>query len=134
MSDAHVPTREDFRGFRREAKELRKIYEANYRELRNHIFAHAEVSQPEEVHDLFAKTNIRELELLVTVTLHTRLQGWLQNGTSPTPTRSNSSVQELRKLPASESRYTLQGRVIQDTERSLQAAVAGLRAQQKARS
>jgi AbiU2 len=132
VSDAHIPTSEDFRGFRREVKEWRRIYETNYREVRNQIFAHAEVSQPEDVHDLFAKTNIQELELLVTdlVALHSRLQGWLQNGTRPVAARVNSSVQELRKLPAEEVRYTLQGRVIHDTERSLQVAVAGLRAQQ----
>jgi hypothetical protein len=116
VSDAHVPRREDFRGFRREVKEWRKIYETNYREVRNQIFAHAEVSQPGEVGALFAKTNIQELELLVTdlVTFHARLQGWLQNGTLPVAARGNSSVQELRKLPVAESRYTLQGRVIRD--------------------
>jgi hypothetical protein len=132
VSDVHVPTREDFRGFRREVKEWRRIYEVNYREARNQIFAHAEVSQPEEVGALFAKTNIQELERLVTdlVALHARLQGWLQNGTRPVAVRGNSSVQELRKLSASEARYTLQGRVIHYTERSLQVAVAGLRAQQ----
>jgi DNA-binding ferritin-like protein (Dps family) len=133
VSDAHVPTREDFRGFRRDVKEWRKSYKANYREVRNQIFAHAEVSQPQDVHDLFAKTNIQELELLVTdlVSLHARLQGWLQNGTRPAAVRGNSSVEDLRKLPVSKSRYTLQGRVIQDTERSLQVAVAGLRAQKQ---
>jgi hypothetical protein len=132
VSDTHIPTRDDFRGFRRDVKEWRRIYEANYREVRNQIFAHAEVSEPEDVHDLFAKTNIQELELLVTdlVALHTRLQGWLQNGTNPKAARVNSSVQELRKLPAPKLRSTLQGRVIHDTERSLQVAVAGLRAQQ----
>jgi hypothetical protein len=128
VSDAHIPTSEDFRGFRREVKEWRRIYQANYREVRNQIFAHAEVSQPEDVGALFAKTKIQELELLVTdlVALHTRLQGWLQNGTSPMAARVNSSVQELRRLSASELRSTLQGRVIHDTERSLQVAVAGL--------
>jgi len=132
VSDAHIPTREDFRGFRREVREWRRIYEANYREVRNQIFAHAEASQPEEVGALFAKTKIQELELLVTdlVALHTRLQGWLQNGTPPIAVRANSSVQELRKIPAEKLRSTLQGRVIHDTERSLQVAVAGLRAQQ----
>lgn len=131
VSDAHIPTREDFRGFRREVKEWRRLYEANYREVRNQIFAHAEVSQPQDVHDLFAKTNIQELELLVTdlVTLHARLQGWLQNGAAPVAVRGNSSVQEIRKLPTSTLRHSLQGRVIHDTERSLQAAVAGSRAQ-----
>jgi len=31
VSDAHIPTSEDFRGFRREVKEWRRIYEANRR-------------------------------------------------------------------------------------------------------
>jgi hypothetical protein len=136
VSDAHIPTSEDFRGFRREAKEWRRIYEANYREVRNQVFAHAEVSQPEHIGALFAKTNIQELELLVTglVALHGRLQGWLQNGTPPVAARGNSSVQELRKLRPAKLKHTLQGRVIHDTERSLKVAVAGLAAQKEATS
>lgn len=121
VSKAHVPTADDFRGFRREVKEWRAIYEANYRAVRNQIFAHVEVSRPDDVHGLFAKTNIQELELLVTdlVEFHSRLQGLLQNGTRPVKRRSNSSVQGLRKMPEVEMRHSLQGRVTNDTERSL---------------
>jgi hypothetical protein len=68
------------------------------------------------------------------VTLHRRLQGWLQNGTRPLAARANSSVQELRKVPPSKLKSTLQGRVIYDTEQSLMVALAGLRAQQQVRS
>ncbi len=132
VSDTYAPTREDFRGFRREVKEWRRIYEANYREVRNQIFAHAEVSEPDDVGALFAKTNIQELELLATdlVEFHARLQGLLQNGTRSVQRRTNSSVQELRKLSRSEQRSTLQGRVIHDTEQSIKVAVAGLAAEQ----
>jgi AbiU2 len=124
VSHAHIPTASDFRGFRKEVKVWRRIYEANYRAVRNQVFAHAEVSKPGDVGALFAKTNIQELERLVTdlVTLHSRLQDWLQNGTPPVASRTNSSVQALRKLPHAESRHTLQGRVTSDTERSLIAA------------
>jgi len=103
VSDAYVPTADDFRGFRRQVKEWRRIYEANYRAVRNQIFAHAEVSQPDDVHARFAKTNIQELEVLVTdlVTFHSRLQNLLQNGFRPTGDRVNSSVQALRKMSSS---------------------------------
>lgn len=115
------PGTADFRGFRREVKDWRRIYENNYRAVRNQIFAHAEVSKPEDVHALFAKTNIQELEVLVTdlVGLHTRLQDMLQNGLAPTLKRGNSSVQSIRKLAPAEARRSLQGRVVVDTERAL---------------
>ena len=121
---AFVPTAETFRGFRREVKEWRQIYVANYRAVRNQIFAHAEVSQSDDVGALFAKTNVRELEVLVTdlVGLHSRLQNLLQNGIAPTATRGISSIPAIRKLPPSKSRHTLHGRVTTDTERALLSA------------
>jgi hypothetical protein len=72
---AFVPTVAHFRSFKREVREWRRIYEANYRAARNQIFAHAEVSKPDDVGALFTKTNIQELEILVTdlVGLHSRL-------------------------------------------------------------
>lgn len=126
VRDAFVPTAADFRSFRREVKEWRRIYESNYRAVRNQIIAHAEVSQPDDVHALFAKTNIQELEILVTdlVGLHSRLQNLLQNGIAPTLARGNSSVQELRKMNPSDARRTLHGRVTADTERAVLAATA----------
>lgn len=126
VSDAYLPTTEDFRGFRRQVTEWRRIYEANYRAVRNQIFAHAEVSQPDDVQALFAKTNIQELEVLVTdlVTFHLRLQNLLQNGFRPTGDRVNSSIQALRKMSSSECRNTLHGRVTSDTECSLFAAAS----------
>ncbi len=126
VSDAYVPTPDDFRGFRRQVREWRRIYEANYRAVRNQIFAHAEVSQPDDVHARFAKTNIQELEVLVTdlVTFHSRLQNLLQNGFKPAGDRVNSSVEALRKMSTAECRNTLHGRVTSDTERSLLAAAS----------
>jgi hypothetical protein len=125
VRDAFVPAATDFRSFRREVKEWRRMYESNYRAARNQIFAHAEVSQPDDVHALFAKTNIQELEVLVTdlVELHSRLQNLLQNGIAPILTRGNPSVQAIRKMKPSEARHTLHGRVVIDTERALLAAV-----------
>jgi hypothetical protein len=89
---AFVPTASDFRALRREVGRWRGVYEANYRAVRNQVFAHAEVSQPDDVSALFAKTNIQELEVLVTdlVGLHSRLQNLLQNGIAPNLARYNS--------------------------------------------
>ena len=124
VSDACVPTPEDFRGIRREVREWRRIYEANYRAVRNQIFAHAEVSEPADMGALFAKTNIQELEVLVTdlVGLHSTLQNLLQNGIAPALARANSSVQAIRRMPPAEARHSLHGRVTTDTERALLAA------------
>ena len=121
---AFVPAAGDFHSFRRAVKEWRRIYEANYRAVRNQIFAHSEVSQPNEVGALFAKTNIQELEVLVTdlVGLHSSLQNLLQNGIAPILARGNSSVQDIRKMPPAEGRRTLHGRVTTDTERALLSA------------
>jgi hypothetical protein len=126
VNAAYEPTAADFRSFRREARVWRRIYEANYRAVRNQIFAHVEVSKPEEVDALFAKTNIQELEVLVTdlIAFHSRLQDLLHNGTQPLQRRPNSSVQELRKMTEGERRGTLHGRVVNDTERSLLVAAA----------
>lgn len=110
VRDVYVPTPVDFRGLRREAGEWRRIYEENYRTVRNQIFAHTEILKDEEVSALFSKTNIEELELMVTdlVLLHSRLQGLLQNGSTLIATRAVSSVQQLR---SEKSNCTLQGRV-----------------------
>jgi hypothetical protein len=122
---AYAPTVEDFRGFRRDIKDWRRIYEANYQAVRNQIFAHGEVSQPEDVNALFAKTNIQELELLVTdlVGFHARWLDLLQNGTRPVMQRAESSVAALCKMSVAACRHTLQGRVTNDTESSLVAMV-----------
>jgi len=123
VRDAYEPTAADFRGLRRETKEWRRIYEKNYRAVRNQIFAHTEVSKADEVGALFSKTNVEELERMVTdlVLLHSRLQNLLQNGVKPDIVRTTSSVQELRKA---KSRNTLQGRVTLDTERALLKAAS----------
>jgi hypothetical protein len=123
VRDAFVPGSTDFRALRREARDWRRVYE-DYRAVRNQIFAHAEVSQPDDVGALFAKTNIQELEVLVTdlVWLHSRLQDLLQNGIAPSAKRGNSSVQDIRKMAPVAARQTLQGRVTTDTERALQVA------------
>jgi hypothetical protein len=53
-------------GLRALVKKNRAIYKARYRDFRRKWVAHKELSDPEEIGNLFAKTNINELQQLVT--------------------------------------------------------------------
>jgi len=60
----YEPTPQDFRRLRAYVHKRRKIYEANYRDLRHKVFAHKAMTDQAAVSALFAKTNIRELQRL----------------------------------------------------------------------
>jgi len=64
LEDAYEPTARDFRHIRAHVKKRRKIYEANYRDIRHRWFAHKAVSDQTEIAALFGKTNTRELQQL----------------------------------------------------------------------
>ncbi len=66
MKTVHVPTPAYFRRIRSFVRKNRKVYEARYRDIRRKWFAHREIPDATEASGLFANTNIRELELLVT--------------------------------------------------------------------
>jgi AbiU2 len=63
----------------------RKIYEANYRNLRHKWFAHRGVSGPKEIEELFSATNIEELNQLFEFLGLLYLQLWqlFVNGREP---------------------------------------------------
>lgn len=62
LKKSYEPTKRDFRKLRKKVKDYRKIYEANYRDIRRKIYAHKEIIDPADVQKLFSKTNIRELQ------------------------------------------------------------------------
>ena len=64
LRSAYEPTPEDFRDLRKSVQKWRKIYESNYDDIRDKLFAHKEVSDRAETDALFAKTNIGELQSL----------------------------------------------------------------------
>jgi len=68
LASSYVPDATDFRKLRTLVKKSRAIYEARYRDIRHKWFAHKELGDPAEIGALFAKTNIRELQRLVTFT------------------------------------------------------------------
>ena len=62
VSDAYEATAADFRSLRKEIAERRRAYEARYRDVRDKIFAHNEISDTSDANALLAKTNIEEMK------------------------------------------------------------------------
>jgi len=83
--ESYEPTTKDFRALRKKVRKHRRVYEANYRDIRHRIYAHKEVSDAEKVQELFSKTNIRELQSMVVFinALYEALWQLLYNGRKP---------------------------------------------------
>ena len=97
LKTSYVPTSKDFRALKKEVKNYRKIYEANYRDIRHMIYAHKEISDLEEAQKLFSKTKIGELqEVFVFVNaLYETLWQLLLNGREPILRSMPYSVEEM---------------------------------------
>jgi hypothetical protein len=113
MRDAYEPSSEDFDHIDALVNERRKIYEANYRNLRNKWFAHRQVSWPNEAAELFGVTNIEELNQIFQFLglLHLRLWELFVNGREPN-----------FKVPFSGMPGDVAGHIIQEAERFLKTA------------
>lgn len=85
VSDKSEPTVKDFRSLRRKVAEQRSIYEARYRDIRDKIFAHKELSDPIVTNALFEKTNIEEMKGIFAFlhSLNDALWELLFNGRTP---------------------------------------------------
>jgi hypothetical protein len=62
---AHELTAKEVRELRKEVKDWRRVYEKNYREIRQKVFAHRELPCFDEINALFAKTKVDELKELL---------------------------------------------------------------------
>lgn len=125
MQHVYVPKPSDFRRLRFYISKYRKVYERNYRDLRNHVFAHKAVSDPEAVAALFAKTKIRELEQLLGFLsrLHEALWNMLMNGRKPVLRPRRYSLKSMREKPWPHSRSAaVHERIIHEAERFLSDA------------
>ncbi len=82
MQDVPEPRNEQFRKLRANIKKHRTIYEARYRDIRNAVVAHRETSDDSEVHALFAKTNLTELQRLAVflMEVYSAFWGLFNNG------------------------------------------------------
>jgi AbiU2 len=85
VSDKYELTPQDVRALRRKIAEWRRLYESGYREIRHKVFAHKEVSDVDETHDLWAKTSVDELKALFAFlnALYTALWELFYNGRQP---------------------------------------------------
>ena len=101
LRNSYEPTPMDFRRIRAHIRKRRKTYESNYRDLRNKVFAHKEVSGQAETAALFGKTNIRELQRLLAFlnSLHEALWQLFFNGRKPIHRPFRYSVKRIRNLP-----------------------------------
>jgi len=123
MKHVYIPTDSDFRRLRRFVGRYRKIYEKAYRDIRRKVIAHKELSNPDEVHTLYAKTNISEMQKLLIFLnqLYHALWHLFYNGNKPALRRMKYSVNRMRKteIPQWESRH-VQEHMVDETVKLFQ--------------
>lgn len=125
LLDVYEPTPMDFRRLKSHVRKRRRIYESNYRDLRNKVFAHNAASDDAEVAVLFGKTDIRELQQLFAflLSLHEALWQLFFNGRKPVLRPLRYSVKRMRDLPSPSKRpRTLQERITFEAKRLLMSA------------
>jgi hypothetical protein len=102
MEHASAPAVADFKRLSSLVKKYRKIYEAQFEEIRNKTLAHTEVVDDGELAALYAKTNIRDLERLLIFLnkFHKALWELFFNGRRPRlrPMRFSSRTLTARRL------------------------------------
>lgn len=114
LARAYVPTRQDFRRLKKQVSDRRKLYEEAYRPVRHQVFAHRGVATTEQVSELFAKTDLRELRKLLVFLkrLHEALWQLYFNGHKPNLRPARHSVQRMLEQPSPNTRNaTLQERL-----------------------
>lgn len=118
VARAHEPTVKDLRRLRRHVTKYRKIYERNYSDVRHKWFAHRNVVDSEQVGELFAKTNTRELQKVFDFlnNLHETLWELFYNGRKPVLARHRYSLNRMRKSLASPGRERAMDRIVQEAE------------------
>jgi AbiU2 len=118
----YEPTPKDFRRIRAHIRKRRKIYENNYRDLRNKFFAHKDVSERAEIDALFGKGTVRELQQLFAFlgSLHEALWQLLFNGLKPILRPLRYSVRRMMNLPSpTMGPKAVQEHITHETERFL---------------
>ena len=120
MKDVYPPAHSDFRRLRKHVAKYRKIYIDGYCDIRRKVFAHKELSKVSDVQQLFAKTNIREMERLLIFLnrLYSCLWQLFHNGRKPVLRAMRYSVKSMRtaETPKWQSRH-VQELMVQETEK-----------------
>jgi hypothetical protein len=129
LKHAYVPRAADFRRLRGYVSKQRKIYLEKYQPLRHQVFAHKGVSDPADVSALFAKTNVREMQRMLTflMSLYDALWQALVNGHRPVLRPQRYSVKRMRKRAAKNARgRSVHERLVHEAEGFLKAAAVPL--------
>jgi hypothetical protein len=124
LRNTYEPTSKDFRRIRAYIRKRRKIYETNYRDLRHKVYAHKAMSDAESA-ELFAKTNIRELQRVFAFlgSLHEALWELFFNGRRPVLRPRRYSIKRIRALPPpSKWHQAVQEKITHEAERFLTSA------------
>jgi len=122
LLESYVPKAADFRRLRAHIRRRRNTYESKYRDLRHKVFAHKEVTDRKALSELFARTNIRELQrlLLFSSSLHEALWQLFFNGRKPVLRPRRYSLKRLRDSPSpAERRDEVQERITHEVEEFL---------------
>lgn len=119
LKHSYEPKKDEFRIFRNKVKEYRKIYEANYRDIRHKIYAHKDVTDSKDVQNLFSKTNIRELQKVFVFAnaLYEALWELLYNGRKPLLRLMRYSVNSIKRNRKPEwQRQSVQERMVGEVQ------------------
>lgn len=123
MNHVYIPTADDFRRLRKYVTKYRKVYEKVYRDIRHKLYAHKELSKPDDVQVLYAKTNIREIQKLLIFLNQVYHALWqlFYNGNKPVLRRMKYSVNSMRRreIPQWEIRH-IQEHMVDETEKFFQ--------------
>lgn len=102
LETVHEPTSKDIRNLKKHVAKRRKIYDEKYRPLRHKVFAHRGTLNKSEIDQLFANTNISELQklLIFLSKLHETLWQMYFNGRKPTLQPARYSVKRILDKPS----------------------------------
>lgn len=125
MRDVYEPTPEDFRRLRAHIHRWRKIYANNCRDIRHKLLAHKEVSEQAQTDELFAKTNVKELQRMSVFlgSFHDALWQLFYNGRKPVLRPRRYSLDRMRDKPLPRGWIkTVQERIVHEVQQFLMAA------------
>jgi hypothetical protein len=125
LRHVYEPKAADFRRLRGYVSKYRKIYLDKYQPLRHQVFAHRGLSDAQDISALFARTNVREMQRMLTFLMSFYEAIWqlFVNGHRPVLRPRRYSVERMRKRVAKNERgRSAHERLVHEAERFLQAA------------
>ena len=118
MKHVYIPTANDFRKLRKYVSKYRTIYEKVYRDIRHKVIAHKELSNSADIHALYKKTNVIEMQKLIVFLnqLYHALWQLYHNGNKPVLRPMKYSAKRMIKadIPKWQS-SDVQERIVADT-------------------